>query len=250
MTRLRVSARSDRGLVRVRNEDAAVVNGRVIRDGRATEEIDLAEASRVQVFAVLDGIGSHAGGDEASLAMGRRLAEAASLWAADVGTAALAEGLRRAVDDGHRELLQLGESDPAGAGRGTTLTALVVSRSAGVVVHVGDSRLLRWRDGIIRLMTRPHVVQVQDPLGRDERNLLDNSIGAGATCHVDVIDVTERLLAGDRWLLATDGAVDESTNDTLLSLALAASDVESIIDAALSRGGHDNATAVLVEVCP
>ena len=54
-----------------------------------------------------------------------------------------------------------------------------------------------------------------------------------------------------RFLICSDGVTDMLTNDEIASIIATASIAEAstrLIDAALERGGKDNATAILIEV--
>ena len=127
----RASALTDTGRRRPQNEDTFVCDP--------------------PLFAVADGVGGAQAGEIAS----RLAAAALEERAADAfGEETLVELLQEANDRIYRHALD----DPAAAGMGTVVTALLVDEAAGEVAigHVGDSRAYRLRDGVLEQLTPDH----------------------------------------------------------------------------------------------
>ena len=107
-------------------------------------------------------------------------------------------------------------------GAGTTIVALRISEGAGTIVHVGDSRAYRWRDGFFKKLTIDH------RLCEDARRFSDLSEeqiaeippriitrGLGFREHVEIeIDIIDTK-PGDLFLLASDGLTDALTDLTI-----------------------------------
>ena len=125
--------RSHVGRRRSNNQDSAVVIP--------------AESSNVfrkhgWLFIVADGMGAHAGGEEASRIAVARIPEIYSELKPEYSPPlALSQSLRQA----NKEIYSKGESDPNYKGMGTTCSALVVLPQGAIVGHVGDSRIYRVR---------------------------------------------------------------------------------------------------------
>src|SRR5579859_2300557 len=118
---------------------------------RATNEDSHLE--RAPVFVVADGMGGAQAGEVASqLAVAHF---AAGLPGGD-GDADARERLLQAARDANAEIHALSEADTRRAGMGTTLTAAYVGASEVFIVHVGDSRAYRWRDGVLERITEDH----------------------------------------------------------------------------------------------
>jgi protein phosphatase len=246
---LRVSARSHRGSVRPRNEDAAVVGDGWIRDDARDAVFALASLPAVLVLGVADGMGGHAGGAEASRRVAERVIVAAQNWPADADAEALAAAWRAVLAEAHRELLALAAADASLAGMGTTWTGLACTPRAAVLAHVGDSRCYRLRDGVLSLQTRDHTLDGSLLAGATRSSVLTNAIGGGAEMAVELHDLSRRILPGDVYLLCSDGAADATTPDELVARALASGETaDAVIRAALERGGADNITAIRVAV--
>jgi protein phosphatase len=148
-----------------------------------------------------------------------------------------------------------GERDPERAGMGTTIVAVLVEDDHIVIGHVGDSRAYVFRRGELRQITEDHTwlnaignghPEVQDhPL----RHVLTNGIGMGADLTPSVAE--ERLSAGERWLMCTDGVhgyLDREALCSVMTLASAEAAASEAVRRAVSAGTTDNATAVVLNV--
>lgn len=245
---IRGSAASLCGPTRQRNEDMAVLGGRCVRDGTATMEWTREGATRPFLAGVLDGLGGHQGGDQASARVAERLAATVWRWSAGLTAAELSEGLVQALGDAHRELHDLGRDDPAKAGCGTTCTALVATAGALVLLHVGDSRCYRRRDGLWKQLTQDHTVVMPDGSGQRIARLI-YAVGADLPELPPelVEDLTEKSFAGDVYLLMSDGVL-AAAGDAPLEEIFDAPDAQGILERALMHGGPDNLTAVRLEL--
>ncbi|MEK6813546.1 MAG: Stp1/IreP family PP2C-type Ser/Thr phosphatase [Nitrospirota bacterium] len=237
---IRVAGASDRGRVRLNNEDAFRV------------EPDLALAI------VADGMGGHAAGEVAS----RLAVEEAVRGIREDGDTDPERRTRAAVLRANNLVLQYALDHPEYAGMGTTLD-LAWIRGEGIWIgHIGDSRVYRIRRNRIACLTRDHSwVAEQVRTGRlspEEaahhpfRNLLTQALGIRPDPEVDVVaDVVE---PGDAYLLCTDGLMAHLSDADILSIHGGASTAEDrlqlLIDETNRRGGQDNVTVALVEIPP
>jgi serine/threonine protein phosphatase PrpC len=163
--------------------------------------------------------------------------------------------LRESVVRAHQTLIEAGESDPA-AHRATTLTMYAAFWPFAFVLHVGDSRLYRLRDGVLeRLTTDQTVAQMMVDAGAmsaaaAERSHLKHVLwsAVGSTEVVPEVVVTD-CRRRSVVLLCTDGLTKHVTDDEIASHM--SRDVptqttcKALIDLALSRGGTDNVTVVM-----
>ena len=232
----RYAVRSEVGLVRSGNEDSAYAGQHLI--------------------AVADGMGGHAAGEVASAAT------IAALTRLDEslrpGWDAL-ESMRRAVRSANATLRDIVAADSELHGMGTTVTAAMLDESRLVLVHVGDSRAYRLRDGRIEQLTHDHtyVQQLVDDgrLHPDEtsthpqRSVITRALDGRDDLDIDV--VVERALPGDRYLVCSDG-LSGVVRDETLQQALAAGTPDDAVDAlmalALRAGGPDNITCIVADV--
>ena len=142
------------------------------------------------------------------------------------------------------------------AGMGTT--AVVVDQpdpeAANVVVAwVGDSRLLRVRDGEAVLLTRDHTWEAlllelgTDPADAAERrHVLTRAVGTQPTVDVDLC--TFEVRPGDRLVLCSDGV--HGVLDAATIARRADRGAAALVEAAVVAGARDDATAAVVELVP
>lgn len=222
-----VGAATHTGWVRANNEDDFLI-------ASAPPPADLL------VCAIADGMGGAAGGAEASRlglrALGVALFDAAA-------TTSLAQRVAAGFAAASARVFEAAASVPALRGMGTTMTSLCLQGGVACIGHVGDTRIYLLRDGVCEPLTVDHAVRQPD-------NLLLRCIGGGhASCEVDHQELP--LRAGDRFLLVSDGvwsAVPEAALTRLLARGAPQVAAEALVGQALAAGGHDNATALVVDV--
>lgn len=208
------------------------------------------------LFVVADGMGGHERGDVAAQLAVRKLAEV-------VGTATTRAGVLDAVRAADREIWSRSGADTERA-MGTTLCGLIcLPDDAGqtvLVFNVGDSRVYRRRGGQLEQLTHDHSVvqelideghiQPHEAETHPERNVITRSLGSGDPVDVDWWSVEAAV--GDTFLLCSDGLVKEVALARITAVLTASSDpqarADQLIAEALSSGGRDNVTVVVVEV--
>jgi protein phosphatase len=183
----------------------------------------------------------------------------------------LADRMARAVTVANQAIWDRGQVDPDSAGMGTTVTSLLLDTRAGQlgIGHVGDSRAYRFRDGALEQLTTDHTL-VQElleagaikpaeaekhPLGY----LLNRAVGTEPEVKPQVI--TEPVLAGDLFLLCTDGllavlseeAIGEAVREGLPPTGSPESGAlqaiaERLVGAANEGGAPDNVTVGMMGV--
>lgn len=243
-------AQSDIGRKRRHNEDAFLCDDRlglwVVADGvggQAKGEVASAEA--------VDQIHSFVAQERARLDQIRKQG-----WTpADQAT--VRRLLESAVQSACYIVFGMAEVDPDHKGMSTTISALLIAGSLGVVAQVGDSRVYRVRGGASEQLTEDHTLVnhklKQGLISPDEaRTMKGKNVITRAVGHKDYVEVdvfTDTVQRGDLYVLCSDG----------LHGYLADGEVESVLgegpleDAATrfvalanNRGGKDNITAVVV----
>jgi protein phosphatase len=247
MTALRWGRATDVGMVRTNNEDNLLVES--------------------PVFAVADGMGGPAAGEVASeIAVATLKAAFATTDTAgqprpgDHSRDALANAVRQA----NEAIFDRARQDPALRGMGTTLTAVALVEEEGddvlAVVNVGDSRAYRMRDGELEQLTDDHsLVEEMVRTGRlsadeasvhPQRHILTRALGVQPDVEVDCFAITP--FAGDRYLLASDGLMNEVSDRDIATVLRRTGDpndaARELVDLAKGNGGSDNITVVIVDV--
>jgi PPM family protein phosphatase len=237
---VRWGAASDVGLVRGGNEDAYV--------------------AEPMVFGVADGMGGHQAGEVASDIAARIIRDRLATGASNVGVVVAS------VVEANASIYQAAHSSVEQQGMGTTLTALVVLRADEsnvarfALVNVGDSRTYLLRNGELHRATVDHSyvqelvntghITEDEARTHPRRNIVTRALGIEPTVRVDTWLVP--MVHGDRFILCSDGLVDEVHDHEIAAIAIAASDPQAAADQLVAKananGGRDNVTVVVVDV--
>ena len=208
------------------------------------------------LFVLADGMGGHRGGEVASAE-----AVAGVLGSFDDRTRA---GLARAVDRANQAVFGRAAGDVDLFGMGTTLCALALARSEGgdvlAVANVGDSRVYRYGDGRLTQVSDDHSLVAdlvragdlteEEAARHPQRNILTRALGIESALSVDTWELS--IQADDRYLLCSDGLFNEIDDDRIAALLAGHDNPEltaaTLVRAAVDAGGHDNVTALVVDV--
>lgn len=237
--RLVVSSASDRGRVRKVNEDSLVVSH--------------------PVYAVADGMGGHALGDEASQRAVAALSEIA-------GTDATPATVLAAITNANRAVAGLSANGKATGVAGTTLSGVAMVRAGVPAAHhwmafnIGDSRVYSWDGRDLRQVTVDHsavqelveagVISPDEATAHPERNVITRALGVADEVDADVWLIPAR--GSQTFVICSDGLSKELA-DGQIARALAEHSpgettiAQSLVQLALDGGGNDNVTVVVVE---
>ncbi len=210
------------------------------------------------LFVVADGMGGHAGGDVASALAIQSIAHVDRAFdnAADA-----VEALRSALLEANQELAETVFEHPELAGMGTTVSGFVRIGDSLALAHIGDSRVYRWREGVLTQVTKDHTfvqrlvdsgrITAEEAAVHPRRSVLMRVLGdVDITPEIDVEVLDTR--PGDRWVLCSDGlsgyVTEQRVGELLDKHADAAAAVEALIDESLAHGAPDNVTVVIVGV--
>lgn len=210
-----------------------------------------------RLFAVADGMGGHAAGDVASRTVLEVLAHL------DQGPLSPTT-LRARVGDANRAVVAYGRSHPVQRGLGTTLAGIALVDEDGpphwAVFNIGDSRVYRFSNGAVRQITVDHS-EVQEMVSagvltraqartHPSRHIITRALGELPSPEVDIVLVP--ALAGERWLITSDGLTAELPDEEIaerLGLEDGAREIATLlIDAALAAGGRDNVSVIVIDV--
>ena len=226
-------ARSDVGLVRGHNEDSFLL--------------------RAPLFMVSDGMGGHAAGEVASSIAVETVGEQAPGTADDVLLGA-------AVESANMSVIEASEKGIGKPGMGCTATAVLIEGNRMAVAHVGDSRAYVLRQGTLVRITHDHsyVEELVDSgqITADEarthpsRSIITRALGSDPDMYADHFSL--EVNDGDRVILCSDGLSSMISDAEIESLAVSSATpqqaADNLVAAALTAGGSDNVTVVVVDV--
>lgn len=226
-------SRTDVGLVRGHNEDSFLV--------------------QAPLFAVCDGMGGHAAGEVASSIAVSTIAEKAPAGADDVLLGVAVEAANTAV--------MLGAEQGVGKpGMGCTASCCLIEEGKMAIAHVGDSRIYLLRHGSLVRVTHDHsyVEELVDSgqITADEarthpsRSIITRALGSDPDMYADHFSL--EVSNGDRVILCSDGLSSMIADSEIEALAVSSATpqqaADNLVAAALTAGGLDNVTVVVVDV--
>jgi protein phosphatase len=242
LTGLHFAGLSDVGLLRTSNQD----DYRIDTDGR--------------FFIVADGMGGHAGGQEASRLATETIATfLKERWEDDCETPAL---LKQALEQANLAILKDQRQHPERADMGTTIVVLAFREQdpSPWCAHVGDSRLYRLRGQHLNQITQDHTwiakaIREGDVVPSQSRNhpwrhVLSQCLGREDLSQIDVQPLD--IQPGDRLLLCSDGLTEELSDHLIASHMKSIRGCEAaataLVNSAKQRGGRDNITVVVISL--
>jgi protein phosphatase len=250
--KITAEALSDVGRKRKGNEDAHAVN------------------LKQKLYVVADGMGGHAAGEVASRIAVESIEEFVTLtggneeitWPFGLDETISYDGnrLKTAIRHANRRVLEATRESAELEGMATTVAAVLVEGDVANLAHVGDSRIYRWSDEELTLLTSDHswvneqiqsgVISSEQARSHPLRNVVTRALGGRADLLVDVQAL--KMTDGDVLLLCSDGLTtmisDEEITSTLRSSGGGIDKAaKALVDEANGHGGEDNITVVLLK---
>lgn len=261
---------TDRGRVRPTNNDHFLIASfhRTLRVHYTSIPHGLGDvetASRGYLLLVADGVGGlTSAGDGSALALStlaQHLLHATEICSELVLTQQEKSSteLRDAVMQAHAALVAMQKE--SGGRPATTLTMWAAFWPRAFIVHVGDSRMYRYRDGELtrftsdqtyeQLMLESGAIKPGSPEAARLKHVLWSAVGNDEVVpQIVYTDVTRR----DVTLLCSDGLTKHVTDDEIRERLArdesAEENVRGLVNLALERGGTDNVTALVGKVRP
>ena len=245
-------ALSDVGRKRKGNEDAHVVN---LEQG---------------LYVVADGMGGHAAGEVASRIAVESIEEFVTLtggnqeitWPFGLDETISYDGnrLKTAIRHANRRVLEATRESAELEGMATTVAAVLIEGDVANLAHVGDSRIYRWSDEELTLLTSDHswvneqiqtgVISPEQARSHPLRNVVTRALGGRADLRVDIQAL--KMKEGDVLLLCSDGLTTMISDEEIAgALRSSGGDIgqaaQALVDDANGHGGEDNITVVLMK---
>ncbi len=231
---------TDTGVVRTANQDNYFVDEKLGR-----------------FFIVADGMGGHAGGQEASrIATEIIQGYLEQHWDSPLASEIL---LREALEKANRGILEDQQNHPERRDMGTTAVVVIFRDENPWCAHVGDSRLYRMGGSGLEQITDDHTwvgmalkkgeINAEQAKFHPWRHVLSQCLGREDLQQIDVQEFEVR--SGDRLLICSDGLTEEvddgQIQEALANLESCDATAQKLIDTAKTAGGSDNITVVIVE---
>lgn len=230
---------SDTGVVRAVNQDSYYVDD---PQGR--------------FFIVADGMGGHAGGQEASKIATEVIQNyLEEEWDnSEIPSNVL---LKNAIEKANQGILEDQTLHPERGDMGTTVV-VTIFRDRPWCVHVGDSRLYRWRNSELEQITEDHTwvslamksgeISPEQAKVHPWRHVLSQCLGRKDLFKIDLQEL--EIESGDLYLMCSDGLTEEVSDEEIKALLTQEKDYDllatKLVSAAKNAGGSDNITVVMV----
>lgn len=245
---MKISVKSDKGLLREKNEDSVqVINGK--------EGIPV-------TFIIADGMGGHNSGEIASRLAVNYVADfIAANPAMFLDESVITDSIKTVMNNANDFVYTSSIKEESNYGMGTTLIVAVLLNNRMYIGHVGDSRVYIIREGNIKKITTDHTYIEElvrnGSLTREQaekhpkRNIITRSIGCSEEVLVDTYyyEVEE----DDVFIFCTDGLTNMLCEEEIKSIILENEDPEvacnELIRRANEEGGEDNITVILFKNC-
>jgi protein phosphatase len=205
---------------------------------------------------VADGMGGHAGGQEASkIATNQIRACLEESWERDISSQQM---LAAAISQANQGIIEDQRRHPERGDMGTTVVVVLFRQGQSWYAHLGDSRLYRLRNSHLAQITEDHTcigralkmgdITPEQAKNHPWRHVLFQCLGRAELppAQVKPLDIQP----GDRLLLCSDGLteeVSEATIKELLDSPLSGEEIAAkLVATAKEAGGSDNITVVIV----
>ena len=142
-------------------------------------------------------------------------------------------------------------------GMGTTIEICLIYNNRAFIAHIGDSRIYRIRNGLIRQLTQDHsYVQTlvkQGTITKDEaeihpkKNILTRALGCNAFVEPDML--VRGFQKDDILVMCSDGLSNMVTQDDIFNIVTNNFEIapKELVDLANKNGGIDNITVITIK---
>lgn len=221
---------------------------------RKVNEDSILDSGDVGLWVVADGMGGHEAGD---LASGMLVDSLGKVGPAEK-LSAMVDRVEDIVQDVHRRIREHSANVFGGRTMGCTIISLVIRGNVGACLWAGDSRLYRFRGGLLSAVSQDHshvsemvqqgLISAEEADNHPSSNIITRAVGATPQLYLDTTIFT--VEPGDLFLLCSDGLYGELSlkemEKTLKSSSLEES-ADILLQGALDRGARDNVSIIVVQ---
>jgi protein phosphatase len=234
---------TDKGLVRERNEDSC----------------GLTETPNGTLCVVCDGMGGHAGGEQASQIAVECITQFMSRERSDVR-----EAMRDALEFANMQILGAAAEHSEFQGMGTTACVLLVQDDKAWIAHAGDSRIYLYVAAEKRLhrLTKDHsyvqglvdqgIIYEEEAETHPDKNRIVKALGIRETLNPEVAENSILPARGDIFLVCSDGLSGMVPDKEIEKILADKTDLKAkeaaLMAAAKAGGGTDNITFQLARI--
>ena len=243
---MRFCGLTDIGLVRELNEDTISIPN---------------EDESMKLFVLADGMGGVNGGEEASKLATKSVKDyiKKNFIKIERTKIGLEELIRNAMNYANNKVYEMGSNTPELKGMGTTLIVVLIYRGRIHIGHIGDSRVYRLRQNVLRQVTKDHsyvqellkqgAITEDEAKNHPQKNALTKVLGCERRIKPDII--TKGFVKGDIILMCSDGLTNMVDDQYIYEIIMKnIYDInvacKKLIEKANKNGGKDNVSAIII----
>ncbi len=244
-----IAGLTDVGLRRELNEDNLLLAEGVID-----------ELGAFGLYVVADGLGGHEAGEIASQITVDTIKQHLTQNPPTHSDLPFESWFKTTILEANEAVLRYQDSHKEAQKMGSTLVMALVVGQQAYITNVGDSRAYRLTPATIEQVSTDHslverLVQIgqisrEEARTHKQRNVVYSIIGEKRRLEMGYYQTT--LTPGNRLLLCSDGLSGMVSDEELLAISRNEPDLgrasQLLIEAAKRAGGHDNITAILVQM--
>jgi len=237
---------TDIGVKREKNEDAISIP---------------LENEGIKLFILADGMGGANAGEKASSLAIQTIRDYIRLNFIKIERTKeeIEKVIRKAMIEANRKVFELSEEYQEYKGMGTTVVVVLIYRGRLYIGHIGDSRVYRLRQSVLRQLTKDHsyvqellrqgTITIEEAKNHPQKNVLLKALGCDRDIVPDVI--TKGFVKGDVILMCSDGLTNMVQDKEIYEIIMKnTSDLKvackMLIDTANQNGGIDNVSAIII----
>jgi len=253
LSSVKTMALSHRGHVRINNEDQLIW-----RDYDHNPEWFNFEKNGLS-FAIADGMGGHAAGEVASALACNLFID--YYYKNKENISRIIPLLEYSFYHINEAILMHSLKNSQYNGMGTTLSVLVFHQQTAYIAHIGDSRIYLLRNGYLKKLTYDHtqvqqlvergILTIEEAQKHPQKNILTQALGVDQS--IQVFTWSGKLKKKDIFLLCSDGLYDMLNDHDIRNIMMdhihSPFDMcHALINEALSNGGRDNVSSMVVKI--
>lgn len=221
---------------------------------RNMNEDSLMSRTEDSFWAVADGMGGHDAGEVAS----EMITTALGKMDTQLDLPDFVDSIEDTLLEVHHEIRVYSRTHCDGRTMGSTVVAMFARGNLGVCLWAGDSRLYRYRGGMLEQVSEDHsqvnemlsrgLITEEEAVNHPSSNVITRAVGATDTLYIDV--TVFEMKPKDIYVLCSDGLYGALSHDEMLS-RLRLSSIENyandFVNDALKNEARDNVTVVAVQ---
>lgn len=214
------------------------------------------------LFVVADGMGGHKAGEIASRIVIQTVEEMVNAHKDEIlsNDLEITKFIKDTLVLSNNKVFEESNSVAEYKGMGTTVTMAFIRDYKLYIGHIGDSRAYLLRGNEIVQLTQDHSLVAElvrngsitekEAVNHPQKNIITRALGTDFEIEIDIS--SREVQDGDIVLLCSDGLTNMVTDDMVKDIILRPDDIQTrcnlLIKTANKFGGHDNITAILIEV--